>query len=194
MQKSKEEKIYRIEGIAVTVQYRRVRGTKGIRMKISSGDVVRITGNTRARLGDLESFFFLHQSWALEKLRHFQKFPNPTIKLSESAYRQKKEKARKVVGEKLALWNQYYGFSWKRVTIRNQSTRWGSCSSAGTLSFHAALIDLPEDLQDYLIVHELCHLRAMNHSSQFWKLVEKALPNAQARDLRLKKYTQGSIL
>lgn len=153
-----------------------------------------VTGNARVSFQSLERFFHLHKDWAEKKLEHFRQFPNATIKLSEGEYKKKKEAARKLVGEKLAYWNQFYQFSWKRVTIRNQSTRWGSCSSAGTLSFHAGIVDLPETLQDYLIVHELCHIQAMNHSTRFWVLVEKTLPAAQQLDKRLKKYTDTSVV
>lgn len=153
-----------------------------------------VTGGVRTSTKSLEQFFLLHQPWVEKKLRYFRKFPNKTIKLAPEAYQEKKELTRKVVVAKLTQWNKYYGFSWKRVTVRNQSTRWGSCSSAGTLSFHAALIDLPEALQDYLIVHELCHLKAMNHSRQFWELLQVTLPQAKELDRQLKKYTNGSVL
>lgn len=185
---------YTSEGKCITVNYRKVRGAKGMRITISSGNKVVITGSTRSSFRSLEIFFALHKAWAEKKLLHFQKFPNPTIKLSKKKYDQKKEQSRKLVLEKLHFWNQYYQFQWKQVTIRNQSTRWGSCSSAGTLSFHAGLIDLSEELQDYLIVHELCHLQAMNHSAQFWKLVERTLPDAKKLDIRLKKYDSARIM
>lgn len=191
MQKSES---YTYEGKRITVCYRKVRRAKGIRIIISSGTKVVITGSPRVSFLALKAFFTLHKSWAEKKLLHFRKFPNPTIKLSAQEYAERKEKTRKYVLEKLCFWNQQYQFQWKRVTIRNQSTRWGSCSSAGTLSFHAGLIDLPEALQDYLIVHELCHLQAMNHSAHFWSLVEKAIPKAKKLDARLKKYTSASIL
>lgn len=194
MQKNGEEKIYILDGQSVTVRFRKVKKAKGIRIQISSADRVVVTGGLRTSFRSLEQFFALHREWVKKKLLHFQEFPNPTLKLTPEAYKQKKEAARILVQEKLTYWNQYYHFSWKRVTIRNQSTRWGSCSSAGTLSFHAAIVDLPGSLQDYLIVHELCHVRAMNHGVSFWTLVEKILPNARQLDKGLKKYTHGRVV
>jgi predicted metal-dependent hydrolase len=68
------------------------------------------------------------------------------------------------------------GVSYGRVEIRNQRTRWGSCSSSGTLSFNWRLALAPFDVLDYVVVHELCHLLEPNHSPRFWKLVASRRP------------------
>lgn len=174
--------------------FRKVKKAKHVRIHVTSADQVLITGPYPVSFREFQKFFVKHQKWISEKLAYFEKFPNSSLKLSASQYQQKKEPARKLAHTKLAFWNQYYNFSWKRVAIRNQKTRWGSCSSAGTLSFHAAIVDLPEELQDYLVVHELCHIEALNHSQVFWKLMERVLPNARALDASLKKYKGASIL
>lgn len=194
MPKSIQQKIYSFEGKDITVRFRKIHKAKGIRIHISSGQAVGVTGNPRTSFRSLEQFFLLHREWVQKKLCHFQESPNPTIKLSPKLYREKKEQARTLVYERLSFWNQYYQYHWSRVTIRNQSTRWGSCSSARTLSFHAGIIDLPRVLQDYLIVHELCHLQAMNHGAQFWNLVERALPDARMLDTQLKKYSSRTVI
>lgn len=101
-------------------------------------------------------------------------------------YVEHKELARQLIHERLQYFNQYYNFSWNRVAIRNQRRCWGSCSSQGNLNFNYKLLLLPPHLRDYVIVHELCHLREMNHGAKFWNLVAEQIPECKkyARELR----------
>lgn len=92
-------------------------------------------------------------------------------------YTKYKEHARKLVHERLAFYNQFYGYPIGRITIRDQRRRWGSCSSKGNLNFNYKIVFLPLELADYIIVHELCHLGEFNHSPRFWALVEKQCPH-----------------
>jgi predicted metal-dependent hydrolase len=75
----------------------------------------------------------------------------------------------------------------KRVAVRNQRTRWGSCSRTGTISLNWRLIQLPDAVRDYIILHELMHMRHLNHSPRFWAEVEKACPNYRAAEDWLKQ-------
>ncbi len=101
-------------------------------------------------------------------------------KLSRAAtlhYETHKEHARSVVHERLTHWNQFYGFTYGRVSIKNQRSCWGSCSAKGNLNFNYKIIFLPEVLMDYIIVHELCHLAELNHGASFWSQVAHVIPN-----------------
>lgn len=89
----------------------------------------------------------------------------------------KREQARRFVENRLSFFNKFYNFKINRVAIKNQSTRWGSCSSRGNLNFNYKIIYLRKELADYLIVHELCHLGELNHSKRFWALVKQTVPN-----------------
>jgi hypothetical protein len=79
------------------------------------------------------------------------------------------------------------GLDFQRLTIRAQKSRWGSCSSTGTISLNRALMFLEFDLVRYLIVHELCHTRQMNHSRRYWALVESLEPEFKSYEYRLRK-------
>ena len=76
----------------------------------------------------------------------------------------------------------------RRITVRNQRSRWGSCSHHGTVSLNWRLVQTPVEVQDYIILHELCHLREMNHSRRFWREVERVCPGFEAAERWLKQH------
>lgn len=117
--------------------------------------------------------------WIEEKLARFRHLDSDLLRHDRKHYLEHREVARELVQQKLEYWNQFYNLSYNQVSIRPQKTRWGSCSSRRNLSFNYKIVFLSEELQDYLIVHELCHLQEMNHGIKFWKLVEKTIPNAR---------------
>ena len=84
------------------------------------------------------------------------------------------------------------GVTYGRITIRNQKTRWGSCSSVGNLNFNCLLMLIPEEVRDYVIIHELCHRKEMNHSPKFWAEVGKYCPDYKTMEKRLKE--EGNVL
>ncbi len=97
--------------------------------------------------------------------------------------------AKQIVIEKVGRFNAYYGFEYGKIFIKNQQTRWGSCSSRKNLNFNYRIAILPEELQDYLIVHELCHLKEMNHAKSFWDLVGEQIPNYKILSKQLRTYS-----
>ncbi len=92
-------------------------------------------------------------------------------------YSKYKNKALEISKNRIAHFNNLYKFKVNRITIKNQKTRWGSCSKKGNLNFNYKIAILPQYLSDYIIVHELCHLGEFNHSKNFWSLVAKTIPN-----------------
>lgn len=81
-----------------------------------------------------------------------------------------------------------YGFTYNKVFIRNQKTRWGSCSSKNNINLNIKLVKLPKELIDYVILHELVHTRIKNHSKNFWTTLTKIIGNAKTLNSELKKY------
>lgn len=107
-------------------------------------------------------------------------------------YLELKEKARILVIERLEHWNLHYKLTYGRVSIRNQVSRWGSCSSKGNLNFNFRIVNLSPELADYIIVHELCHRGQFNHSQKFWDLVGETLPNYEKLITELRKVRIGT--
>ena len=94
-------------------------------------------------------------------------------------YLKYKEPARELVLRRVEYFNNIYNFSYGRISIRNQRSRWGSCSKKGNLNFNYKIVLIPEKLADYIVVHELCHLGEFNHSPNFWALVARTFPDYQ---------------
>lgn len=86
------------------------------------------------------------------------------------------DEAMKVIPERVRYFAPIVGVDYGRITIRNQRTRWGSCSGKGNLNFNCLLMKTPPEVVDYVVVHELCHRKEMNHSPRFWAEVERVLP------------------
>ena len=122
----------------------------------------------------------------LEKLIPVQPF-SPT-QLQDLA-----RQAKPVLVERTAYFAKVMGLTYERITIRAQHTRWGSCSGKGNLNFNCLLMLVPEQVRDYVVVHELCHLRQMNHSPEFWAEVEKVFPNYRVARKWLKDNGRGLV-
>lgn len=123
--------------------------------------------------------------WIADKVAYFRRQPKRLLPTpSKRDFKKYKDQALILVRERLHHFNALYGFRWRSVGIRNQRTRWGSCSRGGALSFSYRLALLPARMADYIVVHELCHLKEMNHSAAFWALVERTIP--EYRNIRKK--------
>ena len=107
-------------------------------------------------------------------------------RMQNSLYLTHKEQARTLIHERLEYYNQFYKLTYNRVAIRDQRRCWGSCSSKGNLNFSYKLLFLPPCLRDYVILHELCHLRELNHSSQFWETMAEVMPDYKNRATALR--------
>ena len=108
--------------------------------------------------------------------------------LSEAEHAALIRSAKETLPERAAHWASLLGVTFGSVTIRSQHTRWGSCSGSGNLSFNCLLMLAPEEIRDYVVVHELCHRKQMNHSPAFWAEVEAVLPDYRLHRAWLKEH------
>jgi predicted metal-dependent hydrolase len=106
---------------------------------------------------------------------------------SHTSYLEHRARALELVTARLTYFNVFYNFKYNTIKIKNNSSRWGSCSRKGNLNFNYRIALLPPELADYLVIHELCHLGEFNHSKKFWELVEKTMPHWRTLRVRLKK-------
>lgn len=101
-------------------------------------------------------------------------------------------RTRSLVTQRAAYYAPLLGVTYARISVRRQHSRWGSCGTNGNLSFHCLLALMPSEVADYIVVHELCHRKQMNHSPAFWREVARILPNYGAARQWLK--TEGRVL
>ncbi len=161
--------------------------SRGIRLTIYPGGdfVVTIPHSLNEKLA--EAFILKKSSWILKKLNHARSYsPKTLIKGSRREYLENKESARYLIQGRVEFWNRGYQFRVNSISIRNQKTRWGSCSKKGNLNFNYRILHLPAHVIDYIVVHELCHLKELNHSKRFWDLVAQTMPEFKKirRELR----------
>ncbi len=122
----------------------------------------------------VEAFVRRKQDWIWRQLAAC---PEHTDKLTEAELAALKQTAGKKILDSIARYAPQVGVSCNRITIRKQKTRWGSCSGKGNLNFNCLLALAPAEVLDYVVVHELCHLKELNHSPRFWEQVRRVLPD-----------------
>lgn len=130
------------------------------------------------------------RSW-IEK--HLASAPPPLPKFTAGEIEALADRALAVIPERVRHFAPRVGVTWGTITIRNQRTRWGSCSARGNLNFNCLLMLAPDHVIDYVVVHELCHRKQMNHSAKFWAEVERVLPGYRESLRWLKEHGQELI-
>ena len=163
---------------------------KTISVEIGRNAEIVIRAPMRMSQREIERFVNQHWDW-IEK--HRRKMEERLLekerveKLSEEEIRRLTSQAQKDISERVRYYAPMVGVTYGRITIRNQKTRWGSCSPKGNLNFNVALMLVPPEVLDYVVIHELAHRKEMNHSPRFWKVVEETCPEYRKYRLWLKK-------
>ncbi len=172
----------------ILYKHRTHKRSRSITLRVRDGEVV-ITTPPRVRKSFIEEFIRSKADWITDKLGLFkgvQRLP------TESAAERRKHRAQalRIVHDKIAKLNAHYNFTYNKIAIRDQRTRWGSCSSRKNLNFNYRIVFLPDELAEYLVAHELFHLAQMNHGPDSWNLVCGSIPDykklrADLRKIRL---------
>lgn len=171
--------------------YKITKSKKGvIRLSIGRDGSFRVSKPWFVSKGAVKDFLFKKSDWILDKFKNFVKEDFIKLNLENNQeYQKNKKKSLNFIRERIEVLNNYYKFKFNKISIRNQKTRWGSCSKKASLNFNYKIIFLPLDLADYIIIHELCHLKEFNHSLKFWNLVAIACPDFKEKRKKLKNFS-----
>lgn len=168
--------------------YKRLRQAKSLTITVKPDASVMVTTPYFFPLHFVEQALHKQADWILAKILHFENTKDKTLSsLGDKEYDRYKTRARYYIIGKVEQLNLVYNFDYNRISIRHQSTIWGSCSQNKNLNFNFKLYFLPDYLAEYVIAHELCHLQELNHSKAFWDLVSRTIPDYKQRVAELKK-------
>jgi predicted metal-dependent hydrolase len=161
------------------------RKTRYLRLAVYPDGRVVLTKPYGVSVEQASAFVKTKSSWIEKKLEIYKN--RKVIPLDKPLA--SKQEALDFVKERIDFYNQHYKFEINKITIKNHKTLWGSCSRNKNLNFNHKLMHLPQYQADYIIVHELCHLREFNHSKKFWDLVTETIPNPTRIRKELRNYT-----
>ncbi len=175
-----------IKGKTIEYTLRRRRGTRRVSISLhpEHGVILSLPWYIPEAAG--QDFLKSKAEWIESKMAWLAKHPVNKLAIPKADKPRLKRLALQLVRDRLAFFNQHYGLSFKKISIRQQKTRWGSCSKSGTISFNIKLAIIDSALADYVVVHELCHVQEMNHSAKFWALVAQTIPDYKERRKKLK--------
>ena len=166
---------------------------KSLGLEVRDANTVLARIPTRVSDRELKAFVENHRSWILEKTAVMaereekrKSTPAPPPELLSKTDRMKIQLK---IGKRVRHYCETMGVTVGYVTVKNQKTRWGSCSAKGNVNFNYQLAFLPEELLDYVVIHELAHRHHMDHSRAFWAEVEKYCPDYRERRAALKEYS-----
>lgn len=175
--------------------YRVIRSNRTtIALQIKDGELI-VRAPKRINQAEIEAMIEQHRSWIekhLQKAEAHRQAAEALPPLTMDEIQALADQARKVIPERVRYYAPLVGVSYGRITIRNQRTKWGSCSAQGNLNFNCLLMLTPPEVLDSVVVHELCHRKEMNHSERFYAEVLRVFPDYKKWDRWLKEH--GSVL
>ena len=170
----------------MNIQYELIRSDrKTIAIQIKPDGSVVVRCPRRMKTEEVRLFVESKSDWITKHLKG--RGPSAQEKLTEQEIARLREQTRCLVTQRVRHYAPLVGVTYNQITIRMQHTRWGSCSSKGNLNFNGLLALVPPEILDYVVVHELCHRKELNHSERFWNEVAKILPDHKERRKWLKE-------
>jgi predicted metal-dependent hydrolase len=188
----KDSQTIQIEGIGAVLLEHSKRARR-IVISVRMGKGVRVAVPYRTSFASALEFVRLKKPWIKKHLVKVQEYEKRKRVFKEAFQSVNKTGAKKRILTRLTELARQYGFTYNKVSIRNQRTRWGSCSAKNNISLNIKLVALPSKLFDYVILHELVHTRIHNHSRRFWKELDKYVENGKAKDKQLIEYGLGIL-
>lgn len=165
-------------------------GRRTLSMEMTAdGLVVRIPYYTTQK--EIEKFLLSHRAWIEKAEKKVSREIPPSEILTREEIEELADKAVKLIPERVAYYAPKIGVTYGRITIRNQRSRWGSCSSKGNLNFNCLLMLTPLEVIDSVVVHELCHRKEMNHSKAFYAEIQNVFPDYDKWNRWLKEHGPG---
>ncbi len=165
---------------------------KTVAIQITPAGEVILRCPKRMSLKAAEAFLESRRPWVEEHLRRMAEKPRLPAFTPEEI-NALAEQAKEDLPRRVSRWAGRMGVSYGRITIRSQRSRWGSCTAKGDLNFNCLLMLCPEEVREYVVIHELCHRTQMNHSPQFWAEVQRHCPDCE-RCRKWLKDNGGSLI
>lgn len=168
------EKIYSDSQIGDVV-FRKRKGSRRISIRVHPLKGVSVTVPYMVPYMAAEAFFRLKREWVLTAMARQKEKYKDVAPADPHEVEALRRQAKKELPVRLAELAARYGFTYNKVTIKHNSSNWGSCSAKNNINLNLKIVRLPSALQDYILLHELCHLRHRNHSQEFYLLQEQVL-------------------
>ena len=176
-----------IDGVG-PVLFEKSTRTRRIIISVRPPRRIRVAIPFRQPLEKALEFVCLKKTWIQKNLAKITEAEKRSQTLTEKSAHIDKTAAKNKLESRLSALAEKHGFRYNKVCIRNQKTRWGSCSQKNNISLNIKLMLLPAELADYVLLHELVHTRVHNHSRNFWAELDKYTGNAKALNKKLKHY------
>ncbi len=182
----------KVDGIG-PVLFERSKRAKNLNISVRPYKGVRVSVPRGLSFAKAEEYVHAKTTWILKQIDRMKQFEREYETIADNSIEIDRGQAKRKLARRLRGLAAKHGFSCSRVSIRNQRTRWGSCSAKNSISLNMKLVRLPDDLIDYVILHELLHTRERSHNRDFWAKLDRLVDDAKKMDSQLRQYGAGLL-